>query len=180
MKRGRTLAAGALTAMLLVATAGAAAAEPIEHAMFEEPFSNEIDCGDGLNVLVEGQDSVHFLLLARGPGGMLYGQANIAGAVSFTNPANGNSVTSTYHHLDKDLKVTDNGDGTYTVVVLNAGSQSLFGPDGRQLLLDAGQLLIELVLDVNGEFISGEVLRQAGRWDTDGRDFCSDMHEFLG
>lgn len=180
MKRSLMLGTGALVAVMLTLGAGPAAAEPLEHVVFEEPFSDEIDCGDGLNVLMEGQDRVHFLLLARGPDGLLYGQANIAGAVSFTNPANGKSVTTTYHLLDKDLKVTDNGDGTYTIVVLNAGSQSFIGPDGRQLLLDAGQLLIELVLDVNGEFISGEVLRQGGRWDTDGRDFCTDMHEFLG
>jgi len=31
----------------------------------------------------------------------------------------------------------------------------------------------------NEEFTSGEILRQVGRWDTDGRDFCTDMHEWL-
>lgn len=180
MKRGRTLAAGALTAMLLVATAGAAAAEPVEHEMFEESFSEQVDCGDGLILQMEGQEAVHFLLVARGPDGLLYGQVIVNGTTVFTNPANGKTFTSSYQILIKDLKVTDNGDGTYDLVVMQSGQGVYYGPDGSRLLLDAGTFVVSGVLDVaNDEFV-GEISRQAGRWDTDGRDFCSDMHEFLG
>jgi hypothetical protein len=181
MKRRRTLAAGALTAMMLAATAGAAAAEPIEHAMFEESFSTQFDCGDGLILQIEGRDAVHFLLVARGPDGLLSGQAIVNGTTVYTNPANGKTFTTTYQFLDKDLKVTDNGDGTYNLVVMHSGQVASYGPDGSRLLMDAGMFVFNGVLDVaNGEFVFGEDLRQAGRWDTDGRDFCSDMHEFLG
>ena len=181
MKRSRMLATGTLTAMMLAAGAGAAAAEPIEHDTFEESFTDTIDCGDGLILELEGLETVHFLLLARGPDRLLYGQANIDGTTSITNPANGKSFTNTYNIVEKDLTVTDNGDGTYTIVVLRAGPTTNYGPDGQRLFLDTGQIVFEGVYDVaNDEFIFGEILRQVGRWDTDGRDFCADMHEFLG
>ena len=181
MKRSRMLATGTLTAMMFAAGAGGAAAEPIEHDTFEESFTDTIDCGDGLILELEGLETVHFLLLARGPDRLLYGQANIDGTTSITNPANGKSFTNTYNIVEKDLKVTDNGDGTYTIVVLRAGPTTNYGPDGQRLFLDTGQIVFEGVYDVaNDEFIFGEILRQVGRWDTDGRDFCTDMHEFLG
>jgi hypothetical protein len=151
MARSRTLVTGALVAAMFTAGIGAAAARPVEHEHFEESFSDVIDCDD-LVLELQGHERVHFLLKTRGPNGLLYGQANIAGSLSVTNPATGASFTAVYRVLDKDLKVTDNGDGTFTVLIMHAGPTKYYGPDGKRLFLDTGLLRIEALFDDEGNF----------------------------
>jgi hypothetical protein len=86
--------------------------------------------------------------------------------------------------------VTDNGDGTLTILVLVAGSQFAYGPDGTRLFLDAGTFRFKFMVDhggtptdpfddveIEGSF---ELVKEAGRADTANRDFCEDIHEFIG
>jgi hypothetical protein len=60
------------------------------------------------------------------------------------------TVTETFNNVFKDLKVTDNGDGTLTILVLATGSNKLYGPDGRLVLNDPGQVRFELLIDHGG------------------------------
>ena len=50
-----------------------------------------------------------------------------------TNLANGNSVTSVATVRDKDQRVTDNGDGTLTILVLTTGNAVIYGEDGKAI-----------------------------------------------
>jgi hypothetical protein len=86
--------------------------------------------------------------------------------------------------------VTDNGDGTLTIPGMGAGMSKYLGPDGF-LFLDAGQFRFEVLIDHGGtptdpsddEEIEGtfRVVRdRTGRNDTEGCDFCDDIHEFIG
>lgn len=73
---------------------------------------------------------------------------------------------------------------------LAAGSSKYYGPDGKLLLRDPGQIRFELLIDHGGtptdpsddeeiDFL-GVVKGSTGRNDTEGRDFCDDVHEFIG
>ena len=104
--------------------------------------------------------------------------------------ANDKTFTVVVTGQQKDLRVTDNGDGTLTILVLGAGRFSAYGPDGTLLLLDAGTFRFSFVVDHGGtptdpfddEEIEGSfrVVKEAGRSDTADRDFCEDIHEFIG
>ena len=50
----------------------------------------------------------------------------------------------------KDLKVTDNGDGTTTILVQQTSNQVLYGPDGTVLALNVGQTRFEFLVDNGG------------------------------
>jgi hypothetical protein len=44
----------------------------------------------------------------------------------FTNQANDKSVTGVVNVIEKDLRVTDNGDGTLTILILATGNAVLY------------------------------------------------------
>ena len=67
-----------------------------------------------------------------------------------TNLANDKSVRSVATVLEKDLRVTDNADGTLTVLVLATGNATLYGEDGKAIGRDPGQVRIELLIDHGG------------------------------
>lgn len=52
--------------------------------------------------------------------------------------------------MQKDLHVTDNGDGTLTIVVLATGNYTLYGEDGHAIARNAGQVRFEVLIDHNG------------------------------
>ena len=49
-----------------------------------------------------------------------------------------------------DLNVTDNGDGTLTILVLATGNGILYGPDGKAITRNPGQIRFEVVIDHGG------------------------------
>ena len=79
---------------------------------------------------------------------------------------------------DKDQRVTDNGDGTLTILVLTTGNEVLYGEDGKAIARNPGQLRFEFLVDHGGtptdpsddEFLEflGVVKDSTGRND----DFC--------
>ena len=97
----------------------------------------------------------------------------------FTNPATDKSVTAVSRFIEKDLRVTDNGDGTLTILVLSTGNGVVYGADGKAIARNPGQVRFEILVDHNGtpadpsddEFLAdlGEVKGSTGRTD----DFCS-------
>lgn len=97
----------------------------------------------------------------------------------FTNPATGKSVTAVARFIEKDLRVTDNGDGTLTILVLSTGNGVVYGADGKAIARNPGQVRFEILVDHNGtpsdpsddEFLAdlGEVKGSTGRTD----DFCA-------
>jgi hypothetical protein len=50
------------------------------------------------------------------------------GTVSWTNLENGLTMTEVINNVQKDLKVTNNGDGTLTVVFMVSGVHNVKGP----------------------------------------------------
>ena len=96
-----------------------------------------------------------------------------------TNLANGKTVTFVSTSTAKDLKVTDNGDGTTTVLALVTGNDVFYGPDGKANARNPGQIRFEVLIDNGGtpsdpsddEFIAdlGIVKGSTGRND----DLCA-------
>jgi hypothetical protein len=168
-----------------------ATAAPLEHEHFQEDVRTVIRnfCGD-LRVLehrvIKGMD----LINARGPDGLAYFLGRARGRISYTNLANGKTFTEVFSTISKDLRVTNNGDGTLTILVLATGGYKVYGPDGKLLFRDPGQIRFELLVDHGGtprdpsddEFLEflGLVKGSTGRNDTEGRDFCEDIHTFIG
>jgi hypothetical protein len=136
------------------------------------------------------EDELRRLSHLVGPDGLAYGSEKVHGTQSYTNLANDKTFTEVFNVLDKDLKVTDNGDGTLTILVMATGSFKVYGPDGKLLFTDPGQIRFEILIDHAGtptdptddEFIEflGVVKGSTGRNDLEGRDFCADIHEFIG
>ena len=97
----------------------------------------------------------------------------------FTNPATDKSVTAVARFTEKDLRVTDNGDGTLTILVLVTGNGVVYGEDGKAIARNPGQVRFEILVDHGGtpadpsddEFLAflGVVKESTGRTD----DFCA-------
>jgi hypothetical protein len=184
MRHGRTVllsAILALSATAAVALAGTASAGQIFHETFHEE-STEIQtnfCGvTGLTVefttVVDGRAHA----VPHGRNGLAYFGAHIKRTETVTNLANDRSVTSVATFIDKDLRVTDNGDGTLTILILTTGNAVLYGQDGKAIARNPGQERVEILVDHGGtptdpsddEFLEflGVVKESTGRSD----DFC--------
>jgi hypothetical protein len=68
----------------------------------------------------------------------------------FTNPANDKSITGVTKFIQKDLRVTDNGDGTLTVVFFSTGNAVTYGANGKAIARNPGQVRFELLVDHGG------------------------------
>jgi hypothetical protein len=116
--------------------------------------------------------------VAHGPDGLAYFSERFTQTGAFTNLANGKAVTFVTKAIAKDLKVTDNGDGTLPLVMLVTGNAVLY-VDGKAIGSDTGQVRIEVLIDDGGtptdpfddEVIAdlGVVKEPTGRND----DFCA-------
>jgi hypothetical protein len=114
----------------------------------------------------------------HGPDGLIYFNAHGTRIDVFTNLANDKSVTGVVNAVEKDLRVTDNGDGTLTILILATGNAVLYGGDGKAIARDPGQIRFEILVDHGGtpsdqsddEFLAnlGVVKDSTGRSD----DFC--------
>lgn len=183
--------AAALTALTLVALSAPAMAKPIVREHFQKSSSEVIEefCGD-LTVRIDVEATGTFLLNPQGRDRLAYGTENVRETFSVTNLATGKSFSSVSKVNFRDLKVTDNGDGTLTILVLATGSEKWFGPDGEFLFNNPGQIRFKLLIDHGGtpsdpeddaflDFL-GIVKGSTGRNDTQGRNFCDDVRQFTG
>jgi hypothetical protein len=154
MKTVRAMVLSSTLAVVAVAAASVpASAAPVEQGHFHDSGSQIFDaCGLTLRYDFEVDGS--FLVKSRGPDGLLYGAEHLRSTQSFTNLANGKFYTAENVYTTMDQKVTDNGDGTLTVLVKTVGRFIDTGPDGR-LNNTSGGVWFELLIDVdgNGEFL---------------------------
>jgi hypothetical protein len=172
---------GSEAAVASMSLATAASAQPIrEGGVFEETDIIEDFCDSpGLTVQLDSTTEARFMLIPHGPDGLGYGLEHLKITNVFTNLANSNAVTEENTILSKDLRVTDNGDGTLTILVLATGNAVVYGPDGKAIARNPGQIRFEILVDDAGtpgdptdnEFLEflGIVKESTGRSD----DFCA-------
>ena len=74
------------------------------------------------------------------------------GTVTWTNPANGKSVSQFFAGVsDKDLTVVDNGDGTITLRTAVTGvPEKLILSNGQTVTMDVGRVVFVSVINYNG------------------------------
>jgi hypothetical protein len=179
---------GGLTLACTAAGVVPAVGAPISNEHVHESVSEVIDdfCGD-MAVLYENEADVHVISTSRGPDGLVYFAANVRSVETFTNLATDKTFTIERTFLDKDQRVTDNGDGTLTILIKSPGQATAYGPDGARLFLDAGAVWFEILVDHGGtptdpsddEFLAFlGVVKGTGRADTEFRNFCEDFREF--
>lgn len=190
MKLQQACALAASAAVIAVAGAAVpASAAPLERGKFQDVFSEVVDECD-LTLLHEVDARGSFVGTTRGPDGLAYFTVNVHGTESWTNLATGKSYTHVFNFVDKDQKVTDNGDGTLTILVLAAGGDRWYDANGKLLFRDPGQVRFEILIDHGGtpsdpsddEFLEflGVVKGSTGLNELEGRDFCEDIHLVTG
>jgi hypothetical protein len=160
---GAALATAAAVVAALASTAGAADSFSVE---FQEARKAQKVCG--LTVAWTRSVELKISIVPHGLDGIEY--VSVLGniAESFTNKA-GVTATSFANVLEKDLHITDNGDGTATILELATGNATLYGPDGKAIARDPGQLRYLLYLDGDDVTFGGVVKDSTGRSD----DFCT-------
>jgi hypothetical protein len=168
-----------VTAAASVTLAGTASAGPPLKERFHEEFTEIIDdyCGvDGLtvrsDVVLDGKSLIH-------SGRNASFMEHVKGTAVDTNEANGNAITGAFHTMQRAKQATDNGDGTLTVLFLATGNDVTYGPDGKAIARNPGQVRFEVLIDHNGtpndpsddEFLAflRFVKESTGRTD----DFCA-------
>ena len=97
----------------------------------------------------------------------------------YTNPATGKSITGVTKFIEKDMRVTDNGDGTLTILIMATGNGVVYGENGKAIARNPGQVRFRFLVDDGGtpadpsddEFLAdlGMVKGSTGRSD----DFCA-------
>ena len=184
--RARRWVAGAIAAGATIAAAGSVEAAPLERGSFHDEGSETfVDfCGD-LDVIHSWDVSGSFLGAARGADGLVRFQDSVRGTDVWTNTETGRSYTQIWSANTRDLKVTDNGDGTLTLLVQASGGSRWYDGDGKLVLRDPGLVRFEVLIDHNDtpsdpfddEEIAflGIVKGSTGLNETEGRDFCDDI-----
>jgi hypothetical protein len=179
LRFGAILALGATAAVTLAAVASARqiVRQPV-HEEFTEIIENFCDV-PGLTVrhafVLDGREQA----VGHGPDGVAYFLHRTTVTNVFTNLANGKSIHDASNVLDKDLRITDNGDGTLTILGLSTGNTVLYGENGKAIARNPGQVRYEFLIDDGGtpadpfddEFLAdlGLVKGSTGRTD----DFCA-------
>jgi hypothetical protein len=177
LRFGAVLALGLAAAAMLAASAGAG--PPIKETIHDEfEFVDTDFCGAGLTVEVAVVLDLRVHILPHGRDGLIYFLQIGRETDVLTNLANGRSIRSVARVIEKDLKVTDNGDGTLTVLILATGNAVLYGENGKAIARNPGQIRVELLLDHGGTpndpnddvLLSEELVKEStGRSD----DFCT-------
>ena len=185
--------AACLAALAVVALAApAAAGPPLEHENFHDEFTEveENFCDvEGLSVEIHGVIDGTFLFNTTGQNDLPHLVTTVHGTVTLTNLTTGKSYTDVFDNVDKTLEVTDNGDGTVTVVQLLTGGGRVLGPDGKVVFHNDGQIRLLLLIDTGGtlydlgdDVVLDEqlIFGSTGTNDTEGRDFCEDFLAITG
>ncbi|HET7822145.1 MAG TPA: hypothetical protein VFL10_11545 [Ornithinibacter sp.] len=184
----------ALAAALVAGAAVPASAAPpfTEHwdddVTVVHPAGSADFCDLPFDVVERTQERGSFVGVNRGPAGLFYGAAKFNGTITWTNPANGRNYRNEYSGSDRDQKVVDNGDGTLTLQVQQTGPNRYYD-NGTLAFIDTGMVRFTITFDDGGtptdptddgegQFVSLDAL--TGLRQTQGRDFCADLVEFLG
>ncbi len=171
-----------MATVMVLSLAGHASAKVIDKGAFHDEFSYKVRnfCDvSGLTVRQDVTVDGSFALKTHGADQLAYYQEHSRVRAVYTNVATKQYVTEVTGVLQKDLKVTDNGDGTLTILVLATGPSSVYDESGKAIARNPGQYRYEILIDNGGtpsdpsddEFLKflGVVKESTGRTD----DFCA-------
>ena len=186
--RSLILIAG-LTIVGLVGTGTSAVAQPIDKGHFHDVFTSDVYSCDGTPAQDSGNVSGNFVFNQRGSSPFPYYRESVRGTVVTTNLLTHGTFTQVFASVSQDHVITDNGDGTITIMVNAAGGWRAYDQFGKLVLKDPGNFRFSFDVDYAGTpgdpsddieiDDSFQVVRDStGLNDTEGRDFCADVLEF--
>jgi hypothetical protein len=144
------LALGVTAAVMLAAAASAGPGKVFRETIHDEfEFVDDNFCDAGLTVEVAVVLDIRVQAVAHGPDGLVYFLQHGTETDVLTNLENGRSLTAFSLVIEKDLRVTNNGDGTLTVLILATGNGVLY-EDGKAIARNPGQIRVELLIDHGG------------------------------
>ena len=182
--------AAVLTALLVPATGGAADARPLVQEHYSDVYDVLLPdpadptgyfCGGLTDVPLHVEIDGYFSIKDRGPNApSLYFADRFRSTLAYTNPLTGLTLTVVRVWQTKDLRITDNGDGTLTLVGLNTGALWSYGPGGELLGVQNGMSRDTFLVDTMGTVDPfDDQLTPVGDPATEGRhttgDFCEDF-----
>jgi len=178
----RVVAVASMATALVLSLAGHASGKLVEKGPIHEESSERVRnfCGvSGLTVRQDVTAHGRYSLKTHGAEQLAYFQSHVRVRVVYTNIATKQYVTEVTRVIEKDLRVTDNGDGTLTILVLATGPSSVYDETGKAIARNPGQFRYKLLIDHGGtpsdpsddEFLAflGVVKESTGRTD----DFCT-------
>jgi hypothetical protein len=183
VSRSSVLRASTVVLATLMASAVIAAAPASAQKLFSETFEDSFSFVDedfcGVGMTVEGEGTIAGRVAVHLRQGLPYFRGVTWVEQTYTNPETGLSVTETVRTLERDLDVTVNGDGTYTVLVMATGNATVVDDSsGKAIARNPGQVRFEILISDSGtpddfsddEFLDflGLVKGSTGRND----DFC--------
>ena len=139
-------------AVVLTLAASASAGQVIRDTIHDERTFDIVDYCDvaGLTVRITQVLDMRVKIAPRGRDGFVYFLSHATQTETITNLANGRSLTSAATVNEKDKQITDNGDGTLTILIMATGNAVLFGEDGMAIARGPGQLRFEILVDDAG------------------------------
>lgn len=196
-RRAAVAAAAAAAAPLGVAAmVTPASAEQIEkfHDEFtdshvEQEEHGEEFCGGGFSAPVLWEGVFEF----RGPGvvrgdGLVYFGESVRVVQTWSNTETGATYVDTTKTRGGDWRITDNGDGTLTIVFADRGAHTVKADD-EVIAREAGLFRGSFLVDHGGTpgdpsddvFITDlGVEKHVGLLGFEGRDFCDDLRTYVG
>jgi hypothetical protein len=140
-----------------VAASAALAGQAWGGKIFHETFHDEGAvvfedlCGvEGLTVRDEFVLDGKVRAVSRGRDSLPYFAEHLKETELITNPDKGKTVSQVTTTNGKDLKTTDNGDGTTTTLLMATGNQVVYGADGKAIARNPGQIRLVLLIDNGG------------------------------
>lgn len=162
---------------------GAASATPSHWETYEYAYGPEISfCGD---LQQEGVVTGRFRTTTHGPDGFYYEHDIARFTDTWTNLETAEFVTTEGSYRNDAHRVTDNGDGTLTILVQGSGTTATFNEAGERIAFGAGLTAWELLIDHAGtptDPSDDEVLAFLGFTKSTGVDdgMCSAILEEIG
>jgi hypothetical protein len=162
-----------LSAMMVVVAAAVlaatASAGQVDRFTIHDPyeFVDTNFCDAGLTVAISGVIDIRVHVVPHGPDGLDYFLEH--GSQTETLSANGTTLTSAANVTEKDMRVTELGNGFVEVLILATGNAVLYDGSGKAIARNPGQTRFVIVFDAAGNEVSREIVKgSTGRSD----DFC--------
>jgi len=164
-------------------------AKPYEQIRFDEQGSDVVTdfCGD-LSVRIDLHDQGVVVGPPAGADRLARDTQTHHGGSTITNLATGRAFTFTWNHDNQEVRVTDNGDGTISILTQVPGPEMTYGPDGELLFTNGGTFRLLTTLDHGGTpsdptddtFVSEEVVSSHGGKPQPDLDCCEQFRTLTG
>lgn len=151
--RAITVTAAALAGLALpVIGTGAASAAPSHWETYHDEWFAEVSfcSGPALTISEQGFADGRFRTTTRGSDGLSYDVDRASFTNVWTNVATGEYATQVGSYQGGTHQVTDNSDGTLSVVIQYTRNLVIYNQDGQRISQDTGLFAFELLFDHAG------------------------------